>query len=398
MRVPEGFHWGVATSGYQAEGDAPDSNWSRYDDAMEPYRNAVGFRHRYAEDIGLAADMGVNTFRFGVEWARVEPRPDVVSTEELEYYDDVVRRVRAAGMTPMITLDHWVYPGWIADRGGWDDPATAERWLANAERVVLRYRGLGAMWITFNEPAIYLINEIRNRRMNPRQIELMRRRIVSTHRGAYDLIHRLDPGALVSSNVAYIPGANRLLDATFVNRFQDKLDFIGLDFYYGLSLDNLTARHAATGAFWKVDPQPEGLYYALRHYARRFPNLPLYVVENGMPTDNGKPRADGYTRSDHLRDHLFWLQEALAEGMNVIGFNYWTITDNYEWGSYRPRFGLYTVDAATDPSLERRPTDAVATYRDLIREGGVPPDYTPVRPPSRLSLNALLNPACLPPK
>ncbi|MFD2474283.1 family 1 glycosylhydrolase [Amycolatopsis silviterrae] len=219
-------------------------------------------------------------------------------------------------------------------------------------------------------------------------------RLVTAHRGAYDLIHRLDPGAPVSSNAAYIPGVQGILDTQFVDQVKDKLDFAGLDYYYGASLDNLSAVHAASGEFWKVTPQPDGIYYALRYYAHKFPDLPLYVVENGMPTDNGAARPDGYTRAQHVRDHIYWVQRAKADGMKVIGYNYWSITDNYEWGSYQPRFGLYTVDARTDPSLTRRPTDAVAAYRDLIRDGGVPAGYLPVAHPATCSLVDGLN-SCL---
>ncbi len=96
-----------------------------------------------------------------------------------------------------------------------------------------------------------------------------------------------------------------------------------------------------------------------------------------MPTDNGRPRADGWDRADELRDTIYWLQRAKGDGMNVIGYNYWSLTDNYEWGSYAPRYGLYTVDVTTDPDLIRRPTDAVAAYRDITAHHGVPTGYHP---------------------
>lgn len=92
----------------------------------------------------------------------------------------------------------------------------------------------------------------------------------------------------MSSNAAYIPTAQNAIDLAFVDQVKDKLDFVGLDYYYGASLDNPTAVHAASGEFWKVTPQPDGIYYALRYYARKFPGLPIYIVENGMPTDNAK--------------------------------------------------------------------------------------------------------------
>ncbi|WP_181763064.1 glycoside hydrolase family 1 protein [Rhodococcus spelaei] len=395
------FEWGVATSGFQAEGPPPDSNWSRYIAAgktHDPYGPGPDFLHRYPEDIANTAAMGVKVFRFSVEWARVQPTPGAWDESAFAYYDDVVRQIRSHGMKPMITLDHFVYPGWIADRGGWGNDETVGFWLTNAEHVIARYAGVGADWITINEPTAFALKELTFGGISPLGVPLMTDRLVRAHRGAYDLVHRLDPGARVSSNVSYIPAVESGLDATFVDRVRDKLDFIGVDYYYGVSLDNLSAANAISDAFYDITPQPDGIYHAVMHYAERYPGLPIYIVENGMPSDNGKPRADGYTRSDHLRDHVYWLTRAKADGANVIGYNYWSITDNYEWGSYRNRFGLYTVDVLTDPTLTRRPTDAVAAYRDVIAANGVPADYRPVM---RQSVCSLVNPpqSCLnPPK
>jgi beta-glucosidase len=116
-----------------------------------------------------------------------------------------------------------------------------------------------------------------------------------------------------------------------------------------------------------------------------------------MPTDNGEPREADYTRGDNLRDTIYWVQRAKADGMNVIGYNYWSLTDNYEWGSYRARFGLYTVDALDDPTLERKPTDAVPAYTEITGNGGVPEGYALERAPGVCSLvtslDSCLNPA-----
>ena len=386
-RFPDGFLWGVATSGFQSEGSFPDSNWTRYAKRQQdPYGDSVDFRHRYPDDLKLAKGLGANVFRTSIEWARIEPRRGHRDPDAIAYYDDLIRRVKAHGMRPMITLDHWVYPGWVADQGAWADPRTRTDWLRNARFIVDRYKGQGVIWITFNEASVYITNELASRPMGPVQTVRMRGALVKAHRAAYDMIHQVDPGAPVSSNVAYGSIFNSAFDAALFNAVTDKLDFIGIDYYYGANLQNATAVHAATGEPWKIDPEPEGLYYVLKNYQRRLPHLPVYVVENGMSTDNGKPRKDGYTRTAHLRDHIYWVQRAMADGVKVMGYNYWSLTDNYEWGSYRPRFGLYTVDALTDPSLARRPTDAVSAYRSIIANRGVPSGYVPVRRPGWCSV------------
>ncbi|MBF6302657.1 glycoside hydrolase family 1 protein [Nocardia amamiensis] len=381
------FLWGVAASGYQSEGHAPDSNWSRYvasGKTTDPYRDSIDFYTRYRSDIALAADLGVKVYRVGIEWARLQPEPGQWDPDGLTFYDNVVAAITAAGMRPMLTIDHWVYPGWAVDRGGWNNPGIVEDWLANARAVVDRYASYNPLWVTFNEPTFYLVNELRHGGLAPTSVLAMQDRIAQAHNSIYDYIHRVQPNAMVTSNVAYIPGGEDVVNKPLVDKISAGLDYIGIDYYYGLSPDTVTGTMNFT-ELWKNPLQPEGIYYALQHYSRQFPGKPLYIVENGMPTENGMPRADGYSRADSVRDTVYWLQRAKADGMNLIGYNYWSLTDNYEWGSYTPRFGLYTVDVLTDPALTRKPTDAVAAYSAITRSGGVAPDYRPTRAPKDCS-------------
>ncbi|MEV6066723.1 family 1 glycosylhydrolase [Nocardia sp. NPDC052001] len=388
-QVGGNFMWGVSSSGFQSEGSAPDSNWSRYANSgrAQGYGNSVDFLHRYGEDIQHAADLGVGVYRVSVEWARVQPNP---GEWDFSFYDAMIARIRSAGMRPMITLDHWVFPGWAVDRGGWRNPGMVDDWLTNARAVVDRYAGSDPLWVTFNEPLAYVGQEQRIGDIGTLDVTPMIDRMVAAHRAIYDHIHARQPGAMVTSNLAANDLGAAQADASFIDRIADKLDYIGIDYYYGGSLSkppNVVASllNQPSGLIL----EPEGIYYTLRRYAQKFPGRPLYIVENGMPSDNGSATTDGMTRSDNLRDTVYWVQRAKADGMNVIGYNYWSITDNYEWGSYAPRFGLYTVDVTTDPSLTRRPTDAVNAYRDIANSGGVPNGYLPTRAPALCSLQDL---------
>ncbi|MGW4120615.1 family 1 glycosylhydrolase [Nocardia sp. NPDC004711] len=379
------FLWGVSSSGFQSEGAAPDSNWSRLAASgrmSDPYGDSVDFYHRYPQDIRLAADLGVKVYRISVEWARVQPEPDRWDEQGFAFYDRVIAAIRAAGMRPMITLDHWVYPGWADDRGGWSDPGMPDAWLANARRVVDRYAGADPLWVTINEPTAYAGLAAAYGGLPVTELPAMFDRLATVHEAIYDYIHARTPDAMVTSNVAYLSGLESLSERPFEDRIANALDYIGIDYYYG----DPPGPEIAAGRPWESALQPEGIYYALRHYARAFPGKPLYIVENGMPTENAEPRADGYTRADNLRDSIYWVQRAKADGMNIIGYNYWSLTDNYEWGSYTPRFGLYTVDVRTDPTLTRHPTDAVPAYRAIITANSVPADYYPTRPPLPCSI------------
>jgi beta-glucosidase len=380
--LPADFIWGVSASGYQSEGGNVDSNWDRYNKdtpTQDRYGTSVDFRHRYREDIALARELGVNTFRIGINWARVEPREGEFAEAELKYYDDVIAAMCDAGLAPLITLDHFVYPGWVERQGAWTNPKTRDDFVRFCERIARRYVAKVKWWLTFNEAGFFVMIERKYRKLDRRGVRAMSRHLVEAHRQVYDRIHALDARARVSSNVVCCGEGilSRLLqwwtDKLFLNHVGGKLDYFAFDYYYR-GVD----RTVLKGRTWEADPAPDGLYRALHRYARKYPHLPLLIAENGMPTLNAAPRADGVTREDALRDCIHSTQRARAEGVNVIGYMYWSLTDNFEWGSYGPRFGLYTVDVLTDPALRRKPTAAVAAYRQIIRDRGVATGYVPV--------------------
>jgi beta-glucosidase len=374
-----------------------DDNWHLYirqHPSFDPYRKSVDFLHRYPEDIKLAARLGVNMYRIGINWARVEPRRGYFDPSALRYYDRVIQMMSRRGIRPLVTLDHWVYPMWVYRQGSWTSTRTVDDYAAYVRVIAKRYRLQVHQWLTFNEAAFYRIAESAYRPLSSAQADVMTTNLVAAHIRAYDLIHGQDRRAQVSSNFAWQAGGT--FADPFLQGIGDKLDYVGLDYYYpGYRASDLT--HALTGTAWEAQIAPFGIFEALRELARRYPRKPILVTENGMPSDNGV-RIDGYRRSQQLRDTIYWVQRARQLGVPVIGYLYWSLTDNYELGSYRPRFGLYTVEVRTDPALRRVPTDGVAAYRALTGRHGVQPNYHLARRPVRSDcafVNARDRPVCL---
>ena len=123
---------------------------------------------------------------------------------------------------------------------------------------------------------------------------------------------------------------------------------------------------------WDWEIYPEGFSKALKYY-HKLSGLPVLVAENGFSTKDLAPRADGWDRETFMVHHVREMQKAIADGVPVLGYIHWSITDNWEWGSFSPRFGLYSVDCRNQ-KFERVPTPAVEVYRKIIENDGVTPE------------------------
>jgi beta-glucosidase len=174
------------------------------------------------------------------------------------------------------------------------------------------------------------------------------------------------------------------------------LDYLGVDYYdpflsHALRLPdfsdlefrstNIPAHvfDVLSSKWWDWHFLPEGLSAFCSHYASAFPGRGILIAENGMAqrcsVDNRSsgPRRDGLLRSDHLAAHLGQVQGLIRDGVPLLGYLHWSLTDNYEWGSFTPRFGLYRINF--QQGLERLAVDHLgdnpsATYARIIRRDG----------------------------
>ncbi len=195
----------------------------------------------------------------------------------------------------------------------------------------------------------------------------------------------------------------RVLDAVYdVAADQRPLDATGFDWYDPVaSHATRVPGHETSGgrrwepsrAIWDVRADPGGLTRWCRDQHELLPGLPLWVVENGLcnRVRNGRSyqRPDGWDRPRYLTEHIAAVLDAVASGTPVTAYLHWSLVDNYEWGSYEPRFGIFGIDRARGPrgfrwlDTDAMGQDAAGTYRQLIswaRDGalGTPPG--PTRP------------------
>ncbi|MGZ6266404.1 MAG: family 1 glycosylhydrolase, partial [Candidatus Limnocylindrales bacterium] len=156
---PPGFLWGAATAAHQVEGANTNSDWWAFEHApgtpcKEPSGDAIEHYQRYPRDMALLAGLRLNTYRFSVEWARIEPTEDHFDETQLDHYRKMVAMCRKSKLIPMVTLNHFTLPKWLADRGGWLSPNIV-RLFDRYTRTVVEALGDRIEWYcTINEPGV----------------------------------------------------------------------------------------------------------------------------------------------------------------------------------------------------------------------------------------------------
>ncbi|KAG1326146.1 beta-glucosidase-like SFR2, chloroplastic [Cocos nucifera] len=349
-------------------------------------------------ELKLAKDTGVGVFRMGIDWARImhkEPvkgLKDSVNFAALERYRWIIERVRFYGMKVMLTLFHHSLPPWAGEYGGWKVEKTVDYFMDFTRLVVDRVSDLVDYWVIFNEPHVFVMLTYCAGAWpggHPDMIEVAMSALPTgvfnqalhwmavAHSRAYDYIHEESKSSKkpivgvahhVSLtrpyglfDVAAVTLANSLMLFPYVDSICSKLDFIGINYYGqevisgpGLKLmDNDEYSESGRGVY------PDGLYRILLQFHERYKhlNLPFIITENGISDETD------LIRRPYLLEHLL-------AGVPVLGYLFWTTSDNWEWADgYGPKFGLVAVDRAND--LARKPRPSYYLFSKVVKTGKV---------------------------
>ena len=374
----------------------------------EDGRIACDHYHRWAEDLDLMQQAGFDAYRFSINWSRLMPDGRHLNPEGVAFYDRLIDGMQARGLRPFLTLYHWDLPAPLADRGGWANRDTALAFADYAAQVSALFGDRVASVATINEPwcVAWLSHFLGHHAPGLRDIRAAARamhHILLAHGLATQAMRargQAEIGIVLNFDRA-LPATDRpedqaaaaTQDAIFNRWFieaitraeypaealaglaphmpegwQDDmatiaqpLDWLGVNYYtrhlYAADPDSPwpAARDVAgplpkTQMGWEIFP--EGLEHFLTRLARdHVGDLPVYVTENGMANDDAEVlngTVNDHLRIDFMKGHLQACQRALEAGVNLKGFFYWSLMDNYEWAfGYEKRFGLVHVDFQT---------------------------------------------------
>lgn len=398
LNFPKNFYWGSSTSAHQIEG-GNCNDWTEWekknaDRLAEEAKNkwqgrqvkqlpeilesknyisglACDHYNRHEEDFDLAQSLGHNAHRFSIEWSRIEPEEGKFDKKEIEHYRRVLKSLKKRGLEPFVTLWHWTLPIWLAEKGGITSKDLPVYFVRFVKRMTKEFNRDVKFWITINEPIVIIANAYLLGNWPPQKKNIFSffkafKNLAVAHVKAYEAIHASDNNCQVGivSNVRFIEPKYWfcVLDQLAVKIYkyfsndrifkmiEGKFDFIGVNYYfhdrirfYSGRVFSLKASRNDLG--WEI--YPEGIYRVLMELKKY--GKPMYVTENGLADQQDKKR------KKFIRDHLFWVHKAIAEGADVKGYFHWSLLDNFEWDKgFWPRFGLVEVDCTTQKRTIRK--------------------------------------------
>jgi len=403
---PKGFLWGVATAAHQVEGNNINSDSWVVEHVKptiyaEASNDACDHYHRYADDIKLVADLGFNTYRFSIEWARIEPEPGLFSTAELDHYRRMLAACHEHKLTPMVTFHHFTAPRWFAAQGGWENDASTDLFVRYAERAAKHLGDMIGIGTTFNEPNVPFLIRWMNlggalpiENMQGMMREAMR--VGGSSRFSLFLFgdgpkqrdtmiaaHHRAMAAMKSGPGKYPVGVNIAMSddqAVGPDSGRDrkraeiyapwlaaarKSDYVGVQTYTRGRVGPDKDLGPAPGVeltqmgyeFW-----PEALEQTIR-YAAAETKVPVYVTENGIGTE------DDTRRVEYIKRALAGVGNCLRDKIDVRGYIHWSLMDNFEWVfGYRPKFGLVAVNRETQ---QRTPKPSATFLGQIARRNRI---------------------------
>src|SRR6202789_151944 len=410
MGFPQGYLWGTATAAHQVEGGNTASDLWLMEMAKdsifeEPSGDACDHYHRYEQDIAMLAGLGFNTYRFSIEWARIEPEEGFFSQAALDHYRRMIAACHAMRVTPMVTFHHFTAPLWFSRDGGWEDAKSVDRFARYCAKAGAALGDLIPYACTINEANIPIMVTMMRRAVGIAGGGGKRERalaeaarlsggvagrfspylsgdgiasapnLIAAHRRGYEILKGLVKGdvgiTLALNNFQCEPGGEDLFktaDHAINGQFLETLkgdDFVGVQTYTRVRFGKtgvLPPPEGAERTQMGYEFYPESLEATIRQAAGAS-GCPVIVTENGIGTQDDTRRIAYTTRA------LEGVQRCLKDTLDVRGYIHWSMLDNFEWlEGYRPKFGLVEVDRTTQA---RKPKTSAYWLGEIARNNAM---------------------------
>ncbi len=444
MSFCKNFAWGVATASYQIEGGTyeDDKGLSVWDVASETegrvfegHKGHIGcdHYHRWKEDVALMKQLGIKAYRFSLNWSRLIPEGEgKVSEAGKNFYLNLFKELKSAGIEPWVTLFHWDYPYALYKRGGWLNPASSDWFAAYAKTVAELFGDYLEHIILINEPECFVglghftaghapflklpVRDVAQVSHNvllacgkaekilrktishpvkigtaqaywpaipathaEKDVAMAKKETFTCHHDFGGITLWLDPllkGEYPADFLAWFKENGFVPPKEDMEIIKSKFDFCGLNTYSGNPVRDeggkpvyVTPSPSVPKTDMRWNVFPEVMYYGPKFVHERY-GLPVVYTEDGVALAEWKD-LNGEINDDSRIDFLKrYLRELhrAAQEIPVEGYFYWTLYDNYEWTE---GFSKKFGIVHFDPeTLERTPKKSAWFYRKVIETNG----------------------------
>lgn len=389
--------------------------------------------HLYKEDVALMKELGLNAYRFSIAWPRIFPEGEgKVNLKGIDFYSKLVDELLKAGIEPFATLYHWDMPQVLEDKyGGWRNKEVSKIFADYSALMADKLSDRIKFWSTMNEIFCFttlahafdvhapgkiesskVINQTVHNALLGHGLAVSAIRASANNKVSVGIVEVPAHTLPVYDSKEHIAAASKawsdknqqilfpLMTGTYSRGFSNragkdmadfteeemklisqKLDFIGYNFYYGdpvRASDNeagyeiipITKSYPKSEMNWGITPK--ALYYTLKHSRDYFPDVPMFISENGIACDDNETDEGeilDIDRLEYLRTHLEMCSGAIKDGMNLKGYFLWSLMDNFEWAwGFTKRFGIVRVNYA---NMARTVKLSGKYYSSVIKAGRV---------------------------
>ncbi len=414
ISFPPDFFFGIATAPGHAE-DQLDDIWLDFakEGGVKAFHNQaipeqrLRFWTQPEIEIDWAKELGVQVYRLGVDWQRISPQEGAYDQAALKRYGQILDMIKSRNMKVMLTLFHHSEPKWTLNAQSWTNPQMINQFVEFSKKVVDQYADKIDYLITFNEAQLYiLLTQMDNfwpTTTKPRPSGLLDLgpikgrfskcllNMAQAHKAIYKYVKSKYPQIQIgiAHNAAHYQGENlvakisaqisyKRFNYLFPDMIINELDYLGIN-YYGAELIKGLGVHISLQQEYSESGRaiaPSGFLEVLTRLNERYNTknkkrknkkesntIPFIITENGIADTT-----DWY-RPAYLLEHLKALKMAQEQGIDIRGYIFWTLSDNWEWADgYCPKFGLLSVDRDND--LKRTPRPSFYLYQKIIKEKG----------------------------
>ncbi len=425
---PPSFRWGLASAAHQLDGDCTNNQFNLYENIhpakCPPVENGPEHIKHFEDDYDLLKSVGVNSYRFSIEWSKIEPSPGKIDHQEIQQYHRMIDKLLSLNIQPYVTLFHFTLPQWFWAIGGFEKKENCVYFSRYCIRMIAEFQSKVKHWMTVNELynwafASYYLGEFPPMARDLDLCITVIQNVLETHCQIYQTAKIQYPNIAIGyvKQFYYIDAKkgepiNNILAKKITYLFNETdlkylstgsfhfklhplkkfsfqtqslreqksqpFDFFGVNFYSHvyIALDsNVTGgvriefNKNETPSDFLFTMYPEGLYRSCALVQSYFPNIPIYITENGVADSSDIVRQQWIVR------YLYSLSKCIRDNMNIQGYFHWSFMDNYEWGiGYKARFGLFEVDYDS-PAKTRKLRKSGRIYRNIIRRNTKQPMF-----------------------